>query len=268
MEAELSLLMPKLTSYAIYLTRNDDVASDLLQETYFRALLKKTSYNDKYDLEPWLKKIMRNIWIDQCRKRQLEVKVLSTNKNVNADNHYTIEENLEHRSLLKSIERSISELPERDRNVLYLILIHHLSYEEAAIHLSLPIGTVMSQYSRAKKRLKKKFKNRKKLNSLLMALSIEPINCECLFEKISRNQSNDDQQKTNEFINVTYYKFKPLHTEDKVHVKEQILINKNSEIQLINNNNYSDFFYLFNNNCDYASRHPTQYSQKYTHKSA
>nr|WP_281175864.1 RNA polymerase sigma factor [Kiloniella spongiae] len=155
-EQKLESSMPKLKRYARYLTKDDDLASDLFQETYGRAHTKKHLYDDAYEMEQWLFPIMKNLWINQIKRRQKELQSQTEIENDNLQNNICFAKEIEHRSLLNRVQDVLKNLPQKDQEVLEQIVSFGHSYEEAARSLSVPIGTVMSRLSRARKRLKEK----------------------------------------------------------------------------------------------------------------
>ncbi|MFD2205445.1 RNA polymerase sigma factor [Kiloniella antarctica] len=148
--------MPKLKRYARYLTKDEDQASDLFQETYGRAHSKRHLFNDEYQIEQWLFPIMKNIWINQIKRRQNELLSQSELERDNIQSNVCVAKEIEHRSLLNRVHSVLQNLPQKDQEVLEQIVSFGHSYEEAARSLSVPIGTVMSRLSRARKRLKEK----------------------------------------------------------------------------------------------------------------
>ncbi|KLN61564.1 hypothetical protein WH96_04140 [Kiloniella spongiae] len=154
-ENNLISLMPKLKRYAVYLTKDQDRAADLVQEACARILSKRDTYNNEYGLEPWFKTIIKNLWIDQIRhsKRQVTIEG-SLDEDTTKNPHDCSEKTLEHRSILRQIETAIYALTDNDQNVLEQVIIYGNSYQQTANELSLPLGTVMSRFSRAKGRLK------------------------------------------------------------------------------------------------------------------
>ncbi|WP_417454443.1 RNA polymerase sigma factor [Kiloniella sp.] len=155
-EQKLETSMPKLKRYARYLTKDDDLASDLFQETYGRAHAKKHLYNDAYEMEQWLFPMMKNLWINQIKRRQKELQSQTEIENDSIQNNICFAKEIEHRSLLNRVQDVLKNLPQKDQEVLEQIVSFGHSYEEAARSLSVPIGTVMSRLSRARKRLKEK----------------------------------------------------------------------------------------------------------------
>jgi RNA polymerase sigma-70 factor, ECF subfamily len=95
-------------------------------------------------------KIMHNIWIDQKRASKVRgtiVEMSSFNEPVGEDGRKTIDRRLTLARVLAAMEM----LPEDQRAVLALVCVEELSYQETATLLEIPIGTVMSRLSRARR---------------------------------------------------------------------------------------------------------------------
>src|ERR1700733_12353411 len=58
-----------LSPFAITLTRDHESAKDLVQETMYRALANREKYNTETNIRAWLYTIMRNIFINNYRKK-------------------------------------------------------------------------------------------------------------------------------------------------------------------------------------------------------
>src|SRR6478736_2105592 len=70
-----------LKPFAVTLTRDNEVAKDLLQETMYRALANKEKYNVGTNIKAWLYTIMRNIFINNYRRRSKQNVVLDNSPN-------------------------------------------------------------------------------------------------------------------------------------------------------------------------------------------
>jgi RNA polymerase sigma-70 factor, ECF subfamily len=139
--------IPRLRRYARALTRNAVRADDLVQDTLARALRKKDLWQPGTDLRAWLFTIMHNQNVNEVRR--------ATRDNGNID--------LEHCSTfliattdptatrqLRELERALAELPEEHRQVILLVGLEGMSYEDAAAILNVPIGTIRSRLSRGR----------------------------------------------------------------------------------------------------------------------
>lgn len=148
-----------LYSYALILTRNRAEAEDLVQETYVRAIGGITRLRAESNLKSWLFTILRNIWLNQLRKRRntpliVEMVLVEDIAETNVDashNPYAIHvSELERRQ----VREAIQQLPTEFREVILLREYEGLSYQEIATVLDCPPGTVMSRLARARSKLR------------------------------------------------------------------------------------------------------------------
>ena len=135
---------------ARWLTRNDDDASDVAQESLLRALRFFDGFHGGA-FRPWLLAIVRNTYLTWIRKNQpralepLEDDAESAGANP--------EELLLERVDSDRLRRALDELPREYREVIVLRELEELSYKEIAEIAGIPIGTVMSRLARARRRL-------------------------------------------------------------------------------------------------------------------
>lgn len=145
---ELAACEPTLRRRALALTKNPVLADDLVQDTVERALRFAHTYRPGSNLAAWLTRVMHNVFMSRCRRRQVEVRVLRTLA--------LAEDGLrdaEQMWFSPAVESALEELPEKLGSVVRLVDLDELSYAEAADHLSVPLGTVMSRLHRGRKRL-------------------------------------------------------------------------------------------------------------------
>lgn len=148
-ETALIEALPNLYRFALRLSRQRDVAEDLVQMTVERALATRDRYDAGLRLEPWLIRILRNAWIDMTRRtrtRGVEVDIVDAPEAAVVDGARTTESAL----MLDATERALATLPEDQREIVLLVCYQELSYAEAAEILGIPRGTVMSRLSRAR----------------------------------------------------------------------------------------------------------------------
>ncbi|WP_299554751.1 sigma-70 family RNA polymerase sigma factor [uncultured Tateyamaria sp.] len=141
-------LLPNLRRYAISLTRQPDLADDLVQITVEKALKQRHQYDPAKKLAPWLLRILRNAWIDETRKQKSRGTHIHVDETTHAlcDEAASAELKLEVRQTLEAIDR----LPEGQCDVIILVCVEGLSYREAADVLDVAIGTVMSRLARGR----------------------------------------------------------------------------------------------------------------------
>lgn len=148
------------------IVHNDDVANDLVQETFMKAFSSLAMYRSEYRFATWLYKIAANSSIDYLRKRRihalsldrpLETKDGTVEFEV-ADYSYHPGRDLERKEQRFSIEEAISSLPTKYREVIIYRHKDDKSYDEIADLLDIPVGTVKARIFRARELLKKKLK--------------------------------------------------------------------------------------------------------------
>jgi RNA polymerase sigma-70 factor (ECF subfamily) len=144
-----------LKPFAITLTRDTETAKDLLQETMFRALANQEKYNVGTNIKAWLYTIMRNIFINNYRRKAKQHTVLDNTANEFLLNHnqFAIGNAAETNLKLKDIQKAVHDLPEIFRNP-FMLYFDGYKYNEIAIALKEPLGTIKSRIHFARKLLK------------------------------------------------------------------------------------------------------------------
>lgn len=140
-------LLGPLRRYARSLTRDESQAEDLVQDTLIRAYERRGSFRAGGNLRGWLLSILHNTFIDG-RRRQIAEDSRLEQAVVLAETAAPPEQ--EGRVRLQQVREAFLALPEDQRAVLHLIAIEGLSYQEAALALGIPVGTVMSRLGRAR----------------------------------------------------------------------------------------------------------------------
>lgn len=144
-----------LKPFAITLTRDTDVAMDLMQETLYRAIANREKYNVGTNIRAWLYTIMRNIFINNYRRRVKQHTIIDVSPNEflldshQGVNQYTTEARLHVKDILVCVNR----LPEMFRNP-FLLYFDGFRYHEIAQMLKEPLGTIKSRIHFARKLLK------------------------------------------------------------------------------------------------------------------
>lgn len=141
---------PALRRYAYVLTRNADQADDLVQDCMARALSREHLYQPGTNLRAWLFTMLRNIFMTQCRKSNLRrdyaAKLAMNGSETTPANQF-------HTVALKENLRLMGELSAGERQAMALLGIFDMTYEEAALHSGVKIGTLKSRLSRGRARL-------------------------------------------------------------------------------------------------------------------
>lgn len=144
-----------LKPFAVTLTRDQEAAKDLLQETMYRALANKDKYNVGTNIKAWLYTIMRNIFINDYRRKAKQNTVLdnSINDFLLNSNQLSVTNKAEGILQLKEIQQAVYNLPDIFRNP-FMLYFEGYKYNEIAAMLREPLGTIKSRIHFARKLLK------------------------------------------------------------------------------------------------------------------
>jgi RNA polymerase sigma-70 factor (ECF subfamily) len=139
----------------VTLTRDSDAAQDLYQETLYRALANKDKYNTGTNIKAWLYTIMRNIFINNYRRKAKQNTIFDSTPNDFLLNQAQVTSANAAESILKlkDIQQAIHHLPEIFRNP-FLLYFDGYKYHEIADMLGEPLGTIKSRIHFARKLLK------------------------------------------------------------------------------------------------------------------
>lgn len=145
-------LLPRLRRFAFALTRDMDRADDLVQETCARALARRDQWQTGTRLDSWMYKIAQNIWLDQRRspRGRSEVPMTPETADVPGVDGRRITED---RARLAAVGRGLEELSPEQQALVLMVCVEGVSYKEAADIQGVPIGTIMSRLSAARKAL-------------------------------------------------------------------------------------------------------------------
>jgi len=148
-----------LFGYALVLTRSRTEAEDLVQETYVRALDAMGRLRENSNIKGWLFTILRNLWLNELRKRRTAPHIVDIDDQENAadglvgdfrDSHEIFVSNED----AERVQSAIAKLPLEFREIILLREFEELSYQEIAKVLVCPVGTVMSRLGRARAKLR------------------------------------------------------------------------------------------------------------------
>jgi RNA polymerase sigma-70 factor (ECF subfamily) len=142
-----------LYSYAVVLTGNDAKATDLVHETYLRAMTAKNSLRADASMRSWLFTTLRNVWLNQFRgERNVSgmTVVDESIADVALERLTHAQELCERRQELVKVRKAIQRLPLRLREAILLREYGGFSYHEIAGLLNRPVETVKSRLGRAR----------------------------------------------------------------------------------------------------------------------
>ena len=153
-------------SLILRMVRDRQLAEDLSQETFIKALNAIGSYRPEFKFSSWIFKIANNAAIDHLRRREVDTLSLDGAPNATSqddiqatalqvgDKGETPLAELEARELGTAIERAIGQLRPEYRSCILLRHVEGLAYEEIAQLLDLPLGTVKTYIHRARHELR------------------------------------------------------------------------------------------------------------------
>ena len=144
--AELTQCLPHMRSFARYLCRRDDLADDLVQDAVVRASMAAHQFNPGTNFKAWIFTIMHNLNISSYRRRRPVV----VSSELVDNSLCQIAPNQIDSLVLRDVDRAVRKLPSAQRKALILVVVHGLSYEDAARVCSCAVGTVKSRVGRAR----------------------------------------------------------------------------------------------------------------------
>jgi RNA polymerase sigma-70 factor, ECF subfamily len=150
-----------LQSFAYNLTKNIEDAKDLFQETSYRAITNQDKFRPGTNLKAWLFTIMKNIFINNYRKKIKSNTLIDSTENQFYINSMSVStpNQAESDIMMKELNRMVDNL-DGSIQVPFVMHYHGYKYQEIADELRLPLGTVKSRIFFARKELKEKINAR------------------------------------------------------------------------------------------------------------
>lgn len=144
-----------LKPFAINLTRDNEAANDLYQDTLYKALANQEKYSVGTNIKAWLFTIMRNIFINNYRRKAKQKTIFDSTPNDYLINQQqaTVSNVAESDMRIKEINKAIGQLPEIFKTP-FLLYFDGYKYNEIADVLHEPLGTIKSRIHFARKLLK------------------------------------------------------------------------------------------------------------------
>ena len=145
--------MNYLRQFAIGFTKNVDDAEDLLQETMVKALRYRNNFAEGTNIKGWLYTIMRNIFINNYKRKKFQNTILDT-----TDNQFYLNSGSMHSDTVttvineQDIRGAIDDL-KPEFKVPFNMFMEGFHYDEIAEELGIPMGTVKSRIFHARRKL-------------------------------------------------------------------------------------------------------------------
>ena len=150
-------LFERLYNFAHWLTQDRQEAEDLVQETYAKALKGFRSFQPGTDFRAWIYQILRNTFLTS-RTGLKSTATVPLEMESDEDSLPAVKETPEsillQRSDRRLVQEALGQLPVPYREVLLLCEFEEMSYHEISATLAIPMGTVMSRLSRARRALR------------------------------------------------------------------------------------------------------------------
>lgn len=141
----------KLLRYAIGLVHDEDKASHIVQDSLVKAYINLKGFNSKKKFSSWIYRIVHNEAINIIKKHQKEVPILD---DFDFESEEDVTKDFEQKETSIYVEKCLNLIPLIYSEILSLYYLNDKSYEEISDILRIPIGTVATRISRAKKLMK------------------------------------------------------------------------------------------------------------------
>lgn len=142
----------KLYSYILHIVKNKDVADDIFQETFIKAIttIKQGRYTEHGKFSGWLTRIAHNLIIDLYRQEKIENSVSSDEDGTDILNRRdlcdgNIEDTMISNQIDEDLRKIIMALPDPQREVLVMRFYRNMSFKEIAEATSVSINTALGR---------------------------------------------------------------------------------------------------------------------------
>ncbi|WP_268744584.1 MULTISPECIES: RNA polymerase sigma factor [Sediminibacillus] len=155
-----------LFRYLMQMSRNRETAEELLQETFYRAMI-SLKVKNMVQAKAWLFKVARNLYIDQARKSESENKMIEKLKKDYQPSSKlgNPQQQLESKNRQEELEHILAKLPERMQTIIYLREIQGFSYKELATAMDLSDSQVKTTLHRARQKFQQYEQERRELEN-------------------------------------------------------------------------------------------------------
>ncbi len=140
-------------------SRNPIEAEDVLQTTYLKILSGRARFEGRGAFKTWLFSVIKNT-ASEMRRRSLRRRLLLMKHSQSSPQELVegdIGDRLSRAQIQAYFKEAIRKLPRRQREVLQLVFYHEMTLREAAVVMSLSVGTARTHYERAKRSIRRWF---------------------------------------------------------------------------------------------------------------
>ena len=142
----------RLYAYIYYTVRNEELAEDIFQETFTKAIvtIQQGRYNETGKFPAWVTRIAHNLMIDCFRQEKQENLVSCDEEERNLLNNIrlsegTVESEIVNHQILSDVRRLIKHLPDEQREVVHMRFYQNLSFKEIAEMTGVSINTSLGR---------------------------------------------------------------------------------------------------------------------------
>ncbi|HJS08443.1 MAG TPA: RNA polymerase sigma factor [Pirellulales bacterium] len=154
--AALEELLATVYRYALRLTGKTELAEDLAQESLLRAWRNRAKLRDERVARVWLLRIATNLWTDELRRGKSRPRILDSEPPCTRPTPETVANEKE--DVMRALA-AMDQLPQRQRQVLYLISCEGFSHSEVSEVLGIGLPAVKASLSLARKEMRLRLKD-------------------------------------------------------------------------------------------------------------
>jgi RNA polymerase sigma-70 factor (ECF subfamily) len=145
--------------YILAICNNTDIAEDITQDTFYKAMKSLKSFRNECDIKTWLCQIAKNQYLTYCRKKKIEINLDDINETVEGD--VSFEEKLVDQDTADKIHKILHNLPEPYKEVFYLRVFGELPFKKIGDVFSKTENWACVTYHRAKAMVQKEMEEYK-----------------------------------------------------------------------------------------------------------
>jgi RNA polymerase sigma-70 factor (ECF subfamily) len=142
----------KLLRYAVGLIHDEDLAADIVQESFIKAFVNLKGFNTKKKFSSWIYRIVHNEAINTIKRYQKEIQLP---EGIDFRSDEDVEKDFEKKEGVEEVKKCLAKMPQMYSEPLALFYIDERSYGEISDILRIPMGTVAVRINRAKTLMKK-----------------------------------------------------------------------------------------------------------------
>ena len=138
--------------FLICMTHNKEIAEDLTQETFYKAILNIDKFKGNCKMSVWLCEIAKNLWLNELKKNK---KIAFTDvENIEIYNHWNIDEEIENKEDLEKLNKKISIFDKDIQKVIYLKIYGNMTFKEISEAIGKSEVWARVNFYRAKQKIK------------------------------------------------------------------------------------------------------------------